>query len=56
MFQGLPQVIHFISEARTHELLTEDGFVDIEPVFRAFVIGGWLARLAHSRRPTAPGR
>ncbi len=44
MFQGLPEVIHFVSEERTRDLLHEAGFVDIEPVFRAFVIGGWLAR------------
>lgn len=43
MFAGLPQVIHFIPENRLHALLTETGFVDIQPIFRALVIGGWLA-------------
>lgn len=46
MFSGLPEVIAFVSEERTRELLHEAGFVDIEPVFKAFVIGGWLARKA----------
>lgn len=44
MFNGLPEVIHFVPEARIRELLTEAGFDDIELVFTAFVIGGWLAR------------
>lgn len=48
MFQGLPTVVHFVSEERTRELLAEAGFVDVEPVFRAFVIGGWLARRGDS--------
>ena len=46
MFEGLPQVVHFVTEARIEELLREAGFVDIEKVFQAFVIGGWLARKA----------
>jgi tRNA (cmo5U34)-methyltransferase len=44
MFQGLPQVVHFVSSERIRELLSEAGFGDVEPVFNAFVIGGWLAR------------
>ena len=44
MFAGLPQVVHFVTAARIEELLREAGFVDVEPVFQAFVIGGWLAR------------
>lgn len=44
MFNGLPEVIHFVSEERTRELLREASFEEIEPVFRAFVIGGWFAR------------
>ena len=46
MFEGLPQVIHFVTEARIEELLREAGFVDIDKVFQAFVVGGWLARKA----------
>jgi tRNA (cmo5U34)-methyltransferase len=43
MFTGLPTVVHFVSEERTRELLREAGFTDIREVFRAFVIGGWVA-------------
>lgn len=43
MFSGLPTVVHFVSEARTRQLLEEAGFSDIQNVFRAFVIGGWVA-------------
>ena len=43
MFSGLPTVVHFVSEARTRQLLEEAGFMDIQNVFRAFVIGGWVA-------------
>ena len=43
MFAGLPQVIHFIPESRLHALLTEAGFTTIQPIFRALVIGAWLA-------------
>ena len=43
MFSGLPTVVHFVSEGRTRQLLEEAGFMDIQNVFRAFVIGGWVA-------------
>lgn len=43
MFAGLPQVIHFIPESRLRALLTEAGFTTIQPIFRALVIGAWLA-------------
>jgi hypothetical protein len=46
MFEGLPQIIHFVTGTRSEELLREAGFVDIDRVFQAFVIGGWLARKA----------
>lgn len=44
MFGGLPDVVHFVDEERTRQLLAEAGFGEIEQIFRAFVIGGWLAR------------
>jgi tRNA (cmo5U34)-methyltransferase len=44
MFTGLPTVVHFVPEARIRALLWEAGFMEIEPVFKAFVIGAWLAR------------
>jgi len=47
MFAGLPQVIHCIPESRLRALLTEAGFTTIQPIFRALVIGAWLA---HMRR------
>jgi tRNA (cmo5U34)-methyltransferase len=34
---------HFISEARSLELLNSVGFQDVEPFYRAFVTAGWLA-------------
>lgn len=43
MFTGLPTVVHFVSAKRTRELLRGAGFTDFQNVFRAFVIGGWLA-------------
>ncbi len=43
MFGGLPTVVHFVSDNRTRRLLQEAGFTDVVQVFRAFVIGGWLA-------------
>ncbi|MGH2616503.1 MAG: class I SAM-dependent methyltransferase [Thermomicrobiales bacterium] len=46
MFAGLPQVVHFVPRERIEDLLREAGFVDIEPVFSAFVIGAWFARKA----------
>jgi tRNA (cmo5U34)-methyltransferase len=44
MFKGLPQVVHFVRRELIEELLREAGFVEIEPVFNAFVIGEWFAR------------
>ncbi len=44
MFSGLPTVVHFVPEERIRALLTEAGFTEIAPVFKAFVIGAWLAR------------
>lgn len=43
MFSGLPTVVHFVSEDRTRRLLEDAGFSDVVQVFRAFMIGGWLA-------------
>ena len=44
MFQGLPEVVRFVPESRIVELLRQASFGDVEPIFKAFVIGGWLAR------------
>lgn len=43
MFTGLPTVVHFVSAERTRKLLRGAGFSDIQNVFRAFVIAGWVA-------------
>ncbi len=35
---------HFITEARTLQLLSQAGFEEVERFYGAFVTGGWLAR------------
>lgn len=35
--------IHFVPEERMRELLREAGFGAVQPFYRAFVFGGWLA-------------
>ena len=35
--------VHFVPEPRMTELLEEAGFTDVQPFYRAFVFGGWLA-------------
>ena len=35
--------VHFVPEQRVIELLEAAGFSDVEPFYRAFVFGGWLA-------------
>lgn len=35
--------VHFVPERRLAELLEDAGFTGIQPFYRAFVFGGWLA-------------
>jgi len=35
-----------VSEERIRELLAQAGFVDVERIFQAMLLGGWIARKA----------
>ena len=46
LFEDAVHTQHFISEARTLELLAEAGFRDVTRFYTAFLHGGWIARRA----------